>query len=193
MFVSVKGVYFQAEVMGEPITWLVPHPFTQSLPREVDVRVMITFLEFYEVLMKFVLFKLYHTQGLRYPPTEDQALKEAGCFLLAIKPMPIDAVVGSELVQGQTAGMIETKERGKTNIILYTLCILSFFLLTTMLSSIELYCMYGIALRHTVYYVIVSKFFILRHIQNSPINLSTIIYLFFISLFLHDSSFHRAI
>ena len=113
MFVSVKGVYFQAEVMGEPITWLVPHPFTQSLPREVDVRVMITFLEFYEVLMKFVLFKLYHTQGLRYPPTEDQALKEAGCFLLAIKPMPIDAVVGSELVQGQTAGMIETKERGK--------------------------------------------------------------------------------
>lgn len=50
-FISVKGVYFQAEVMGEQINWLVPHKFTQALPREVDIRVMITFLEFYEVLL----------------------------------------------------------------------------------------------------------------------------------------------
>ena len=79
---------------------------------------MITFLEFYEVLMKYTLFKLYHTQGLRYPPTEDQALKEAGCFLLAIKPTPIDAAVGSDLVLG-TMGMIESKAEGnlkKTNL-----------------------------------------------------------------------------
>ena len=61
--------------------------------------------------MKYTLFKLYHTQGLRYPPTEDQALKEAGCFLLAIKPTPIDAAVGSDLVLG-TMGMIESKAEG---------------------------------------------------------------------------------
>jgi hypothetical protein len=44
---------------------------------------MITFLEFYEVFVKFVLFKLYHTQGLKYPPTEDQGLKDAGKNLIS--------------------------------------------------------------------------------------------------------------
>ena len=74
---------------------------------------MITFLEFYEVFMKFVLFKLYQTQGLRYPPTEDQQLMEAGCFLLAIKPTPIDAVVGSDVTSGDNdaTGMIEPKDK----------------------------------------------------------------------------------
>jgi hypothetical protein len=30
---------------------------------------------------------------LRYPPTEDQSLKDAGCFILAIKPTSIDTPV----------------------------------------------------------------------------------------------------
>jgi pescadillo protein len=85
VFVSVKGVYFQAEVMGEPITWLVPHQFTQAIPKEVDVRVMLTFLEFYEVFLQFVLFKLYASQGLQYPPKIDRQLDAEGCFLLALK------------------------------------------------------------------------------------------------------------
>jgi pescadillo protein len=89
-FVSVKGVYFQAEVMGEPITWLVPHQFTQAIPKEVDLRVMLTFLEFYEVFMKFVLFKLYHMQGVRYPPTIDKNLNDAGCCLLSVKASPVE-------------------------------------------------------------------------------------------------------
>ena len=63
--------------------------------------------------MKFVLFKLYHTQGLRYPPTEDQAMREAGCFLLAIKPTPLDAEMGAASTSAGTIGMIEPKEQGK--------------------------------------------------------------------------------
>lgn len=79
---------------------------------------MITFLEFYEVLMKFVLFKLYHTQGLRYPPTEDQAMREAGCFLLAIKPTPLDVDVGAGAITTGTIGMIEPKEQGKLELLI---------------------------------------------------------------------------
>ena len=85
VFVSVKGVYFQAEVMGEAITWLVPHQFTQTIPKEVDLRVMMTFLEFYEVFLKFTLFKLYNLLNLSYPPTVDPTLNDAGCCLLALR------------------------------------------------------------------------------------------------------------
>jgi len=35
-------------VCGEAITWLVPHALSQVLPGDVDYRVMLTFLEFYE-------------------------------------------------------------------------------------------------------------------------------------------------
>jgi len=75
--------------MGEPINWLVPHKFTQTLPKEVDIRVMLTFLEFYEVFLKFVLFKLYVSQGMQYPPLVDNRLDEAGCCLLAVRTLPL--------------------------------------------------------------------------------------------------------
>ena len=58
-FVSVKGTYFQASVMGVEVRWLVPHQFTQNTPVDVDYRVMGTFVEFYQVLMDFVLYKLF--------------------------------------------------------------------------------------------------------------------------------------
>jgi len=91
VFVSVKGVYFQAEIMGEPVTWLAPHQFTQAIPKEIDVRVMLTFLEFYEVYLQFVLFKLYASQNLQYPPKVDQQLDAEGCFLMALKSDQIEA------------------------------------------------------------------------------------------------------
>jgi len=68
VFASIKGYYFQAEIHGQTVTWLAPHQFAQDLPEEVDFRVMLTFLEFYRAMVKFVNFKLYADLGLAYPP-----------------------------------------------------------------------------------------------------------------------------
>ena len=42
-FVSVKGVYFEANIQGSTVRWVVPHAFTQNMPDDVDYRVMLTF------------------------------------------------------------------------------------------------------------------------------------------------------
>jgi len=47
--VFIHGIIFQAEVDGQNITWLTPHVLQQVLPGDVDFRVMLTFVEFYEV------------------------------------------------------------------------------------------------------------------------------------------------
>jgi pescadillo protein len=31
VFLSIKGVYYQAEVMDQTVTWLVPYQFTQNV------------------------------------------------------------------------------------------------------------------------------------------------------------------
>ncbi|CAO1633937.1 unnamed protein product [Sympodiomycopsis kandeliae] len=67
-FLSIKGIYFQATIRGKDITWLVPYPFTQHVPHDVDFRVMSTFLELYTTLLSFVLFKLWSDMGESYPP-----------------------------------------------------------------------------------------------------------------------------
>ncbi|KAF4623895.1 hypothetical protein D9613_001946 [Agrocybe pediades] len=78
VFLSIKGVYYQAEVMGQTITWLVPYLFTQNVPADVDIRVMLTFLELYQTLLSFVHFKLYTDSGLVYPPPLDTKKDEDG-------------------------------------------------------------------------------------------------------------------
>lgn len=70
-FLSIKGIYYQAEISGQDVTWLVPYPFTQIIPSDVDIRIMLTFLEFYQTLLGFVFFKLYTDAELAYPPTVD--------------------------------------------------------------------------------------------------------------------------
>lgn len=67
-FLSVKGIYYQAEIKGQLVTWLVPYQFTQHLPVEVDYSIMMTFLEFYHTLLRFVNYKLYQEIGMVYPP-----------------------------------------------------------------------------------------------------------------------------
>ncbi|CAB5396313.1 unnamed protein product, partial [Rhizophagus irregularis] len=45
VFLSIKGIYYQTEIKGQTITWLVPYQFSQQVPDDVDFRVMLTFLE----------------------------------------------------------------------------------------------------------------------------------------------------
>lgn len=61
----MSRVILQAEVMAQTITWMTPHQVGQILPSDVDYRVMLTFLEFYVVLLRFVNYKLYHSLGLK--------------------------------------------------------------------------------------------------------------------------------
>jgi pescadillo len=66
-FISIKGIYYQAEIMNQTITWIVPHERTTPVPSDVDFRVMHTFLEFYQTLLGFVNFKLFSRVGWSYP------------------------------------------------------------------------------------------------------------------------------
>ena len=95
-FISIKGIYYQAEVMGEKITWLVPHKFSQELPSDVDYRVMLTFLDFYEVFLSFVFFRLYGSLGLRYPPTISSEKDEMGVYLYSVSTEPLAAPTEEE-------------------------------------------------------------------------------------------------
>ncbi|XP_043676989.1 pescadillo homolog isoform X1 [Vespula pensylvanica] len=70
VFISIKGYYYQAEIKGQTITWIVPHHFSfePQEKREVDFKVMSIFVEFYIVMLGFVNYRLYHTLNLFYPP-----------------------------------------------------------------------------------------------------------------------------
>lgn len=70
VFVSIKGYYFQAEIKGELVTWIVPHyyPYQPQAKSEVDFRIMAIFVEFYTIMCGFVNFRLFHSLNLQYPP-----------------------------------------------------------------------------------------------------------------------------
>lgn len=89
-FISVKGVYMEAEIMslGQAILvrWVAPHNFTQHVPQGVDFRVMLTFLEFYETLLGFVLYKLYGELGVRYPLPTVAATDNNGSSIATLHP-----------------------------------------------------------------------------------------------------------
>mmetsp|Transcript_79269 Transcript_79269/g.222471 ORF Transcript_79269/g.222471 Transcript_79269/m.222471 type:complete len:616 (+) Transcript_79269:109-1956(+) len=85
VFASIKGYYFQAEIMGHTVTWLAPHQFAQELPPEVDFRVMLTFLEFYRAMVKFVNFRLYADLGLSYPPKRNSLRENNSAEVAALE------------------------------------------------------------------------------------------------------------
>ncbi|KAI1318238.1 mRNA-binding ribosome synthesis protein nop7 [Mortierella claussenii] len=84
VFLSIKGIYYQAEIKGQTITWLVPYQFSQDVPTDVDFRVMLTFLEFYQTLCGFVNYRLYSDVNLVYPPKLDLKLDEGGAGMNAL-------------------------------------------------------------------------------------------------------------
>ncbi|KAH7847532.1 hypothetical protein Vadar_027245 [Vaccinium darrowii] len=83
-FISVKGIYYQVEVEGQKVTWLTPHALQQVVPEGVDYNIMLTFLEFYETLLAFVNFKLYHSINVKYPPILDPRLEALAADLYAL-------------------------------------------------------------------------------------------------------------
>lgn len=70
VFVSIKGYYYQAEIKGQTITWIVPHHFSfePQEKKEVDFKVMSIFVEFYIIMLGFINYRLYHSLNLFYPP-----------------------------------------------------------------------------------------------------------------------------
>ncbi|EXC20337.1 Pescadillo-like protein [Morus notabilis] len=84
VFVSVKGIYYQAEVQGQKITWLTPHAMQQVLTDDIDFNVMLTYLEFNETLLAFVNCHLYNSINVRYPPILDPQLEALAADLYAL-------------------------------------------------------------------------------------------------------------
>ncbi|XP_046980998.1 pescadillo homolog [Schistocerca americana] len=70
VFISIKGYYYQAEIKGQTVTWIVPHHFSfqPQSKEEVDFKVLSIFVEFYLIMLGFINFRLYHSLNLYYPP-----------------------------------------------------------------------------------------------------------------------------
>ncbi|KAI1827510.1 Pescadillo N-terminus-domain-containing protein [Xylaria intraflava] len=94
-FLSIKGIYYQANIQGEDILWLVPYKFNQRVVGDVDFRIMGTFVEFYMTLLGFVNFRLYTSLGLKYPPKFDQNKDNEAAELGAFKLESNNAVAVS--------------------------------------------------------------------------------------------------
>lgn len=99
-FLSIKGIYYQATILGVPITWVQPYKFAQKLPFDVDYKIMLSFCEFYQALLKFVNFKLYKDAALEYPPP-------------VLTPLNLGASAVFSLVQPfvhQTQGLLRSRQ-----------------------------------------------------------------------------------
>ncbi|KAJ2706863.1 mRNA-binding ribosome synthesis protein nop7 [Coemansia spiralis] len=95
VFLSIKGIYYQAELQGQSITWIVPYQFSQQVPTDVDFRVMATFLQFYQTLLGFVNYRLFTAANLSYPPKLDQGMDDnaAGLGSLRIESRRVEDLI----------------------------------------------------------------------------------------------------
>jgi pescadillo protein len=95
-FLSIKGIYYQANIQGEDILWLVPYKFNQRVVGDVDFRIMGTFVEFYMTLLGFVNYRLYTSIGLKYPPKFDAAKDDQAAELAAIALEGVNLATNNE-------------------------------------------------------------------------------------------------
>jgi pescadillo protein len=102
IFLSIKGCYFQAEIMGQPVTWLVPYEFSQRIPKDVDYKVMTTFLELYETQLRFINYKLFTSIGYIYPPKIDKLLEDSNAGLSALRMEKIGAAAVKPAVENNS-------------------------------------------------------------------------------------------
>ena len=82
--IPVHGLVDSPLAFSVTAVTLKVRPDTQVLPADVDYRVMLTFLEFYQTLLQFVNYKLYHSLSVHYPPVLDSKLEEAAAGLASI-------------------------------------------------------------------------------------------------------------
>nr|SVE75097.1 EOG090X05E6 [Daphnia dolichocephala] len=70
VFISVKGMYYQVEIKGQPVTILINHQrgFKPTSVSDVDYKIMTNFVDFYTSMLGFINFRLYHSINLQYPP-----------------------------------------------------------------------------------------------------------------------------
>eukprot|EP01111_Echinosteliopsis_oligospora_P002960 TRINITY_DN1478_c0_g1_i1.p1 TRINITY_DN1478_c0_g1~~TRINITY_DN1478_c0_g1_i1.p1 ORF type:complete len:687 (+),score=225.41 TRINITY_DN1478_c0_g1_i1:183-2243(+) len=85
IFLSIKGVYYQAEVKGATITWLAPHTAKIKTPSGIDIQTMSYFLEFYISMLSFVFYRLFIDAGFHYPPSVDKNQYENTFGLKAVR------------------------------------------------------------------------------------------------------------
>ncbi|PBP27610.1 pescadillo [Diplocarpon rosae] len=110
-FLSIKGIYYQATILGQDILWLVPYKFNQRVTNDVDFRIMGTFVEFYQTLLGFVNFKLYTQVGLVYPPKFDKSKDDHGAELgaIALEGNGIGAIAQPKLIANGDAAKPDPK------------------------------------------------------------------------------------
>jgi len=89
VFVSIKGIYYQAEIRTHIITWIVPHAYNIQEERNVDYSIMLNFLEFYETFLGFINFKLYQNIGISYPPNYQFIKVRKGNLLESLITRPV--------------------------------------------------------------------------------------------------------
>ncbi|CAH2086261.1 unnamed protein product [Euphydryas editha] len=113
VFVSVKGYYYQAELEGQTITWIVPHHFSfqPQSKDEVDFKIMSTFVEFYIMMLGFVNFKLYHSLNLVYPPKLTAAFNaDADKDLVDERAYVAERIAAMNISVAKIAGANEVEE-----------------------------------------------------------------------------------
>ncbi|KAI1348485.1 Pescadillo N-terminus-domain-containing protein [Xylaria sp. FL0043] len=118
-FLSIKGIYYQANIQGEDILWLVPYKFNQRVVGDVDFRIMGTFVEFYMTLLGFANFRLYTSAGLKYPPKFDQSkdneAAELGAFKLEGNHTATVASEPAQLTSADSTAQPDPKTQAEVN------------------------------------------------------------------------------